>query len=182
MDGMNNLFLDYPLAYLITFTTYGTRLPGEERGWVHRLQNRYQTPYPTAEPKLMYAMEARLGECPYTLGALHRPPVLAAIKEACIYRGWQLEAAHVRSRHIHNVVGASADPEFVLNTFKSYSSRKLNRAGLDPGRCRRWTRHGSTKYLWTPESLAAAIHYVIEEQGDPMSVYKRGRDPSEPRP
>jgi REP element-mobilizing transposase RayT len=108
------------------------------------------------------------------LDALQRALVLAAIEEACNHRGWQLEAAHVRLEHVHSVVSAETIPEFVMNTFKSYSSRKLNEADFDRGRKRRWTRHGSTKYLWTAESVEAAIEYVLEKQGEPMSVYSRG--------
>jgi REP element-mobilizing transposase RayT len=171
---------DFPLAYLITFTTYGTRLPGEERGWVSRRQNRYGTPDLTSQPRLRLKMEDLLKGPPYGLGVSQRPLVLAAIKEACIHRGWQLEAVHVRPQHVHSVVGARAQPEFVLNTFKSYSSRKLNRACLDPLRRKRWTRHGSTKYLWTPGSVESAIKYVIEEQGEPLCIYNRAAK-AEPR-
>ncbi len=177
---MFNEFCDFPLAYLITFTTYGTRLPGDERGWVSRIQNRFRTPYPPAQPELKRAMIGSLKESAYAMGEVQRPLVLAAIEEACFHRGWQLEAAHVRSRHAHSVVAAPADPEFVLNTFKSYSSRKLNRTGLDSGRRRRWTRHGSTEYLWTPENVEAAIKYVVEEQGEPMSLYVGNSVPARP--
>ncbi len=179
---MMHEFCDFPLAYFITFTTYGTRLPGEERGWVDRFHNHYGTPTLPSHPKLTRAMEDILVQPPYGLGASHRPLVLAAIKETCAYRGWQLEAAHVRSHHVHAVVGAATAPEFVLNTLKAYSSRKLNQSKLDPKHRKRWTRHGSMEYLWNPESVEAAIEYVVEGQGKPLSVYLRPRDPSEPRP
>ncbi len=166
---------DLPLAYLITFTTYGTRLPGHETGWVDRRNNRYGTPHSPARPTLQHKIERTLKEDPFALDALRRPLVLAAIEEACNYRGWQLEVAHVRSKHVHSVVCAEAIPEFVMNAFKAYGSRKLKEAGLDRGRRRRWTRHGSTKYLWTVESVQAAIEYVLEGQGKLMSVYRRER-------
>jgi hypothetical protein len=139
----------FPKAYLITFTTYGTRLPGNPRGRVDRRQNKYGMPFPPAQQYLETKIETCLRCPPYTLDALRRPLVLTAIQEACTYRGRVLEAAHVRTNHNHCVVGAQADPEFVLNTLKSYASRKLNRAELEPHRTRRWTRHGSMKYLWS---------------------------------
>ena len=37
---------------------------------------------------------------------------------------------------------------------------------------RRWGRHGSTRYLWTREAVAAAIHYVVYEQGEGMAVFE----------
>ena len=58
-----------------------------------------------------------------------------------------------------------------MDDFKEYASRKLNRAGLDPVGRRRWTRHGSTRYLWTESQVEAAIHYVVYEQGEPMALF-----------
>jgi hypothetical protein len=59
-----------------------------------------------------------------------------------------------------------------MNDLKSYASRCLNRIGLDePGR-KRWARHGSTRWLWKPEDVSAAIRYVVDEQGHPMAVFE----------
>ena len=59
-----------------------------------------------------------------------------------------------------------------MNDFKAYASRKLNQAGLDKPDRKRWTRHGSTRYLWKPEQVQAAVDYVIHGQGSPMSVFE----------
>ena len=38
--------------------------------------------------------------------------------------------------------------------------------------CRkRWTRHGSTRYLWNEEQLHRAIEYVLYQQGPAMAVF-----------
>jgi hypothetical protein len=60
-----------------------------------------------------------------------------------------------------------------MSDFKAYASRRLNRMGLDkPGR-KRWTRHGSsTRWLWKPQNILAAIQYVVAEQGEAMSVFE----------
>ncbi len=59
-----------------------------------------------------------------------------------------------------------------MNDFKAYASRHLNRMGFDkPGR-KRWARHGSTRWLWNPKHISAAIQYVVAEQGDVMSVFE----------
>ena len=94
--------------------------------------------------------------------------MLKALKDVCAYRGWTLFAAHVRTQHIHLVVAAKDDPEKVLHDLKAYASRARTRAGLDGETKRRWTRHGSTRYLWKAEHIGAAIHYVVREQGEPM--------------
>ncbi len=90
----------------------------------------------------------------------------------CVYRGWSLLAAHVRSNHVHTVVEAEAPPERIMNDFKAYASRRLNRMGLEePGR-KRWARHGSTRWLWKPQHVSAAIQYILAEQGETPSAFE----------
>jgi hypothetical protein len=56
-----------------------------------------------------------------------------------------------------------------MDTFKRYASRALNlMAPRQKGRIH-WARHGSTKHLWSAEIIDAAIHYVLEKQGQPMA-------------
>jgi len=107
-----------------------------------------------------------------------RAIVLHAIGEVCRYQCWRLLAAHVRSNHVvrlgwrHTVVDADVAPDAAMNAFKSYASRALNlHAPSHCGRLR-WARHGSTRYLWSPESVAAAVRYVLEQQGEPMAWYQ----------
>jgi len=67
------------------------------------------------------------------------------------------------------VVDTNVAPETAMNAFKSYASRALNLyAPIEKGRLH-WARHGSTKHLWSAEIIAAAIHYVLEKQGQPMA-------------
>ncbi len=109
---------------------------------------------------------------PYSLDRIRRDTVLEAIRDVCGHRGWSLLAAHVRSNHVHTVVEAEIAPERAMNDFKAYASRRLNRMGLDGPNRKRWARHGSTRWLWKPRHIAAAIQYVLAEQGDAMSVFE----------
>ena len=111
-------------------------------------------------------------QAPYLLDGDRREVVLAAIRERCLERQWTLLAVHVRTSHVHVVVQAEARPESVMNDLKSYASRCLNKKGLDGPTRRRWTRHGSTRWLWKPEQVSAAIRYVVDEQGDAMAVFE----------
>ena len=109
---------------------------------------------------------------PYNLDQMRRDAVLKAIQEVCVHRGWCLLAAHVRTTHVHTVVEAEAPPERVMSDFKAYASRRLNRMGIDQVDRKRWTRHGSTRWLWKPQHISAAIQYVVAEQGDALSVFE----------
>jgi REP element-mobilizing transposase RayT len=97
--------------------------------------------------------------------------VLEALREVCLHHGWTLLAAHVRSNHVHVVTQAEVQPEKVMNDFKSYASRSLNRLGRDGSDRKRCARHGSTRWLWKDKDVQDAIRYVVEEQGEPMAVF-----------
>lgn len=81
-------------------------------------------------------------------------------------------AVHVRTNHVHVVVEAEhVSPEKVMNDFKSYATRRLNQLGCDGPERKRWARHGSTRWLWKDEEVREAIRYVVDEQGEAMSVF-----------
>lgn len=156
-------------TYLITFACYGSWLPGQA-GAVDRLHNRFGVPF----PEVSHSGESRaadLTRCPsYSLDEERRKVVLKAIQQVSAHRGWKLVAAHVRANHVHVIVDTGQTPEQVMNAFKSYASRALNVTALDTPDRKRWARHGSARYLWTVESVDAAVHYVVCEQGEPMAV------------
>jgi REP element-mobilizing transposase RayT len=101
-----------------------------------------------------------------------REAVLASLLDHCSHRNWSVLAAHVRSSHVHIVVESEARPERIMNDLKSYASRYLNRIGLDQPARKRWARHGSTRWLLNAENVSAAVRYVVDEQGEPMSVFE----------
>jgi REP element-mobilizing transposase RayT len=103
---------------------------------------------------------------------IRRDVVLASIRERCLHQRWVLLAAHVRSSHVHLVLDAEAHPDRIMNDLKSFASRCLNRSGIESPLRKRWTRHGSTRWLWNPESVTAAIRYAVDEQGTPMAVFE----------
>ena len=126
------------------------------------------------------AHREKLDQPPYELDAPRRRVVLLTIQEVCRHRGWSLLAAHVRSNHVHVVVTAEVTPEKLMNDFKAYASRALNALGVDRDNRKRWTRHGSTRYVWKVDHLAAAVEYVLEKQGHPMARFPETRGASAP--
>jgi hypothetical protein len=116
------------LTYLLTFNCYGTHLLGDQRGSVDRTRGDRLGGYcePSAAPE-SHAKKLMLDD-PYTLDLSRAHFVLAAIREVCTFRGWELFAAHVRSTHVHCVVGHVAVPNRAIADFKAYASRALNRS------------------------------------------------------
>jgi REP element-mobilizing transposase RayT len=162
---------DAALAYFITFSCYGAWLHGDVRGSVDGAHNAPTEPFLPPDAVRERAERERLEPNPYRLNQGCRMVVLQTIQEVCAHRAWTLLAVHVRETHVHVVVSGQAAPERMMNDFKAYATRRLRESGMDRGERRHWTRHGSTRYLWTDERVRAAIHYTLYEQGRPMEVF-----------
>jgi REP element-mobilizing transposase RayT len=144
------------LRYFIAFACYGTRLHGEESGSVDRRHNLVGSPLLEPNSQRVMAERREMLQDPYVLDQVRRDVVLAAIHRHCALRGWNLLAAHVRSNHVHVIVESEARPERIMNEFKSYASRELNRLGPDcPGR-KRWARH-EARWLWKDDDVRHAL-------------------------
>ncbi|MBI3269391.1 MAG: hypothetical protein HYZ53_10260 [Planctomycetes bacterium] len=160
-----------PLAYFITFRTYGTWLHGDTRGSVDRKHNVFGMPLLPHDPKRAGEDAAAMANPSSVLSAAQRAIVEAAVKGVCEHRGWILHALNVRTNHLHVVVSAQVSPERVMADFKAWGTRRLVEGGTMGRGARVWTRHGSTKYLWRSEAVAAACNYVIHgQEGDQLPV------------
>jgi REP element-mobilizing transposase RayT len=160
-----------PLAYFITFTTYGTWLHGKSPGSVDRQHNVPGTEFLPANAELELARRQTLRHEPYYLDETRRGIVLRTIQEVAAHRKWMLWAVHVRTNHVHAVVTAGAKPEKVMADIKAWASRRLREAFGEEADRDRWTQHGSTRWINDEHSLARAIAYVIGEQGDNMACF-----------
>lgn len=155
-----------PLAYLITFRSYGTWLHGDSRGSVDRFHNRYGSPLIAPNLRWLRHNERALKRPPVKLSKPRRAAVREAIEEVCRIRRWKLWTFNTRTNHVHTVVSANCDPEIVLNTFKANATRKMREAGCWQSADTPWVRKGSKVRLWTEQDLIAAIVYVEYEQGE----------------
>ena len=160
------------MTYLITFACYGCHLHGDPEGSVDRKHNQPGSPLVEPCPKRVSVERRLMNQPPYRFDARCRQALLASIVDSCSQQNWSLLAAHVRTNHVHLVVKSEARPERIMNDLKSYASGCLNRLGLDEPVRKRWARHGSTRWLWEPENVSAAIRYVIDEQGERMAVFE----------
>jgi REP element-mobilizing transposase RayT len=158
--------MSQPLAYFLTRTCHGTWLHGDERGSVDRERNVPETPFIQPQRGFEAHEQSRSTQSPVRLTSEQRSVVQATIEAHCAYQTWDLFALNVRTNHVHVVVSCGdAQPEIVMGQFKSWCTRRLREADLINKDARIWTRHGSTKYLWKPPGVEAAIRYVNEEQG-----------------
>ncbi|MBT3375176.1 MAG: hypothetical protein HN742_31610 [Lentisphaerae bacterium] len=167
-----------PLAYLLTFSCYGAWLPGDKRGSVDRDHRIHGSPLLPPNEPMEGASRHRMGHPAFELASRDaRTSVLDGVATRCGQRGWDLLAAHVRITHVHVVLRTRGNIDSVLAGLKGGASNALNREFPEDRGRKRWARHGSTRYLWRPEDVEAAIHYVVHEQGAPMSVYQKEPNP-----
>jgi REP element-mobilizing transposase RayT len=153
------------VTYLITFACYGCRLHGDESGSVDREHNLPGSRLVDADPKRVLAEGQQMDQPAYEMDASRREAVLKAILRGCSDRGWKLLAAHVRTNHAHVVVEAEARPERIMNYLKSYTSRCLNRLGIDEAGRKRWAKHGSTRWLWKSHNVIGGDSVCCERAG-----------------
>ena len=121
-----------PLAYFISFRSYGTWLHGDDRGSTDRFHNRYREPYlPQSDTWVRYNRNQRKAD-PFILRARERRVVQKAISETCSIRRWYLQALNVRTNHVHIVVTANCKAPLILNAFKANATRHLRQNDLWP--------------------------------------------------
>jgi REP element-mobilizing transposase RayT len=160
---------DEPLAYLVTFRTYGTWLHGDQRGSVSRHRNKYGSSKLKFEPVLIEKNKDRMTREPVKLNGRQRASIRAAIRETCRIRGWTLLAVNIRTNHVHAVVSATLSNSFrVLNALKANSTRGMRLRRLWTDDKSPWVDKRSTRFLWNEESISAACDYVLNGQGDDL--------------
>ncbi|MFT3746601.1 MAG: transposase [Pyrinomonadaceae bacterium] len=159
------------LAYFISFRTYGTWFHGDERGSVDRRYfNRYGGSKIDADPKKISAERKLMKSPPIKLNAKQRNVIISSIGEVCTIRRYPLYGLNVRTNHVHLVVGNCGQVERMMDTFKAYATRALRKAALI-GDGKVWSRHGSTRYLWTDRHIEVAVDYVLNGQGADLPTF-----------
>ncbi|XVJ59086.1 MAG: hypothetical protein HEQ23_06670 [Tepidisphaera sp.] len=153
-----------PLAYLLTWTCYGSWLHGDARGSVDAKHSRYGTAFLAADVVREYEELRAMPTGPELLSEEARSIVLAVITRHCEIRRWQLRAVNVRTNHVHVVLSTDVEADASLEQFKAWSTRRLREAGCFGAKQEVWTEGGSKRYLWTEESVARACEYVLHGQ------------------
>jgi REP element-mobilizing transposase RayT len=158
---------EFPLAYLITFRTYGTWLHGDERESVGRDgRNHYGKPRIKPDAGFESAMKKESNRPPFILTRPMRRAVESAIKEICRRRDYDLHAVNVRGNHLHVVVSAWMEPERIADALKAYATKLLREKSLIAFDTKVWSRGRSRRYLWKPRHVSGAIAYVLYCQSD----------------
>ncbi|QKK07967.1 MAG: hypothetical protein HND58_07110 [Planctomycetota bacterium] len=126
-----------PLAYFLTWTTYGTWLHGDQRGSVDDAHNVFGHPVLEAQPHRAARTREGLAEQPFVMTARVRDVVDDAIRTHAEFRSWRVLGLNVRTNHVHLVIEANShSPEQVMAQCKLWATRRLRDRGLLDGRKR----------------------------------------------
>ncbi len=156
---IDNIILPDPLAFFITWPTYGTWLPGDERGWIE-----YHHGWQMPNVNLEQCCRMHMSEQQCLLSPFEQRIVLDQIIETCAYRKWVHFASECRTNHAHIVIGPTdTNPKRIRADIKAWCTRRL-RERSRPKRLNWWAERGSIRYIWNEESLAKVVQYVTEVQ------------------
>jgi REP element-mobilizing transposase RayT len=164
---------DDPIAFLFTWSTYGTWLPGDARGWVE-----YRHGFQLADPTLELECAARMTEDALRLAPHQRQRVHEQVIETCGHKHWPLHAVNCRTNHVHVVLSSVEAPKAIREQLKAWCTRRLNELQADSGvaeherRSHWWSDRGSIRWIFREEELAAAVSYVRDQQDNPRRFAK----------
>ncbi len=158
--------MNTPLALFVTWTVYGTFLPGDARGWRHRTEGGK-----LPQPRLEQWSQSQLKHDIVLLDDTMRGVAEAAIEEICDFRRWHLWAVSVRTNHAHVVVTAPEyAPELVRDQLKAKATRELRSSFAIWNSRPVWTSKGDIEFLDTEEDIENCVVYLTEAQD------RKGRD------
>jgi REP element-mobilizing transposase RayT len=154
------------LGYMITFTTYGTWLQGDERGFV-----KDSITY-DANQSLADSNKQNLSKSPVRLSKNHRAIVAKAIYEKADKLNQKILALAVCSNHVHIVVDYVPIPMGkIVGYYKNSAQVALRKAGLT-GRV--WTKGFDKRYCFDEQALKSRIDYVNSNRNNTIfspSIY-----------
>jgi len=164
--------IEPPFALFITWTTYGTWLPGDRRGYVSNTLRSEGVERKRNQPGTEYAADheftrRRAGEIqkypPVRLSRSHALAAASALADTSRDRGWQVMRGAVMANHVHLLLrDVPDDGPAVRRILKGVSQKVLSDRHGKPMRW--WTAGGSDRYLHDERSTLGAVAYVEQQE------------------
>ncbi len=148
-------------TYFLTFTTYGTRLPGDDRGSTDSRQNTYTMPRESPNQGLHHVMKQPMTGPPVVLSQRERALAHETIRALSKRRNWFVHALNIRTNHLRAVVWSDEPPLQVIQSMKAWVTRAFRDALCRERGETIWTRGGSRQYLWDEMAILRAVDYVL---------------------
>jgi REP element-mobilizing transposase RayT len=156
-----------PLAYHITWGTYGTRLRYGPRPTVSRDQNDFGAPALNYDQHLWEREKGNLKYPPVLLDRDQMRFIESMIPALCERGRWTLRTCAAGPDHVHKVLTSDQNPDTIRRLLKRWLGQAL---------CDRypmmavtpdftwWAESGSIKWIDDPAYLANATKYVTDQR------------------
>lgn len=175
-SGSSRFPVRNPLAWHITFGTYGTRLHGDSRGTVDPRRNRPGTPTEAVDPRRVVGNATRRAGNGVWLSREQCEWIEGGLTELCVSLEMRSFAHAAAPNHVHLLarIRPEVDGKVAMRLIKRGLSQGLNR-GFGRSPVRWWAEGGSTIPVLSPEYLERALDYVGSQSTDRLS--QRGWNP-----
>ena len=141
---------------MLTWTTYGTWLQGENKGWVK------DGKVFGGNKNILLQNQKNLKNEPIRLKRREKEIVRNCILEQAQRRGEKIKALSVFSNHVHVVIAGSYENiELVTRKYKAGATAALHKAGFACNQ-KIWTTGVDKRYCFDNKELHARVKYVME--------------------
>jgi len=146
------------LGYMVTWTTYGSWLQGDERGYVKHGK------IISGNPKILQACQRLQKSASVKLDSEAKAIVRQAILNEAKRIGHTIEALAVYSNHVHLVARPCQESiEEIVSRYKNvamFALRKHSQVG------RVWTHGFDKRFCFSQDDLNQRIEYVNKHESD----------------
>jgi REP element-mobilizing transposase RayT len=171
-----------PLAYHITWGTYGTRLHGDGRGTVWRAQNEFEAPIVGRHDHWERLERTLLRFPPVVLTLEQRRSIEDFFLPLCERGGWHPIAIAAAPDHVHCMVRATQLGREVRRWMKTFVSQCLGkRWPLAKGQSY-WAECGSVKWVWTRPYFDRVFKYVNDQRATSTDTHSALSEPGSVTP
>ena len=163
-----------PVAVFFTWTTYGTWLPGDPRGYVsytlkpgggyERRQNVPGTPFTANDPYTHARAKEAMKLDPVVLSTITARWAAEGLIKAAQDNRWRIVRGAIMAMHVHLLVPLmDAKAWWVRKILKGRASRYMSDQQYKTWRW--WAAGGRDDHLFTDESATNVIRYIEDQQG-----------------
>jgi len=153
-----------PIAYHITFGTYGTRLHGDSRGTVDRPMNQPGDPIIGADPAWWERERGRLNFEPVILTSEQMVFMEGVMPGVCERGGWDYHTGAGGPDHIHVLLTAEAEADAVRKWFKRWLGEAMSARWARAEGATWWAEGGSVKWVWERPYFENVLGYLERQR------------------
>ncbi|MBT3200740.1 MAG: hypothetical protein HN350_12580 [Phycisphaerales bacterium] len=153
-----------PLAYHITFGTYGSRLHGDPRGTVDRRQKSYGQPIVIHSEYRVQMATDQMKRQPILLTTDQCVFAQKEIEDICERGQWEFIQTACAPSHVHVLLASHREPKAIRRWLKRWLGESMSACWALPDGQSWWAMGGSIKCVWDKEYLQNVEQYIREQR------------------